>query len=354
MNLLSALPRKMTGATVALAIVALMACSVTVESDGANPARALIDRVPAGATAVAWIDFKALAASMSPEDWDEYEQMLQGDDEDMATFERFVEATGIDPREDMMDLAFVALPTAVAPDDYLVLMSADFDRDKLEALAADAESISYEGTTFYSAEDVFRSIGEAIGKPVTEAEGMVAQDPPGWVAILDDQTIAMGTDVSLQTVVDVDGGRHDSLQSDATMSGLVADVVDEGQAWFVATRETWQDRMDDMGDNPMVPTAAIGSIETVTMSLRMGDGMTLRIAGMADSPETANELTTSLNGLLGMGRMMLQQSEPELFAIVDRALTVRQEDSTVRIQADLTPEDIEVLQRLAEEQAPER
>jgi hypothetical protein len=183
---------------------------------------------------------------------------------------------------------------------------------------------------------------------------MVDPETPGWVAILDDQTIALGTDLSLQTMVDVDGGRHDGLQADAAMTGLVADVVDEGQIWFVATRDTWQDRMDDLGQSPMVPTAAINSIETVTMSLRMGDGMTLRIAGMAGSPETASELTTSLNGLLGMGRMMLQQSDPELFAIVDRALSVRQEENTVRIQADLTPEDMEVLQRLAEEQAPQR
>lgn len=354
MNLLSALARKLTGAVVVLAILTPMACSVTVESDSATPARALIDRVPAGATAIAWIDFEALAASMSPEDWNEYEQMLQGEDEDMAAFERFAEATGIDPREDMMQLAFVALPTAVAPDDYLVLLSADFDRDKLEALAADAESVSYEGTTFYSADDVFRNISEAVGRPATEGEGMVDPETPGWVAILDDRTIAMGTDVSLQAIVDVDGGRHDGLQADAAMSGLVADVVDEGQIWFVATRDTWRDRMDDIGQNPMVPTAAINNIETVTMSLRMGDGMTLRIAGMASDPETANELTTSLNGLLGMGRMMLQQSEPELFVIVDRALTVRQEDRTVRIQADLTPEDMETLQRLAEEQVPQR
>lgn len=349
MNLLSAFFRKLTGAAVVLAVVTLMACSVTVEPGNETASRALIDRVPAGATAIGWVDFEALAEVMPQEDWAEYEQMLQ-DDEDMATFDRFVEATGIDPREDMMQLAFVALPTAAAPDDYLVLMSADFDRGKIEGLAADAETVSYEGVTFYSAEDVFRSISEAVGRPVTEDEGMAAQETPGWVAILDGQTIGMGTEVSLRTVVDVDGGRHEALSSDATMTALVSDVADEGQIWFVATRETWQERMDDLGQNPMVPSAAIDTIEDVTLSLRMGDGMTLRIAGTAGTPEAANELTTSLNGLLGMGRMMLQQGEPELFAILDRALSVRQEDRTVRIQADLTEQDIEVLQRLAEEQ----
>jgi hypothetical protein len=360
MNTPSKLPRKVLRSTASMAVVVLMACSVSVESGGEPQNRALIDRLPAGATAIAWIDFEALAEAMPQEKWDAYEEMLQGD-EDMGDLERFTEATGIDPREDLMQLAFAALPTAAEPDDYLVLMSADFDEDKLLELAVDAESVTYEGATFYAAADVFRALEEAVAEPEGgDASGSTsieaAADRPGYLSIIDDETLAMGSQASLEVVVDVDSGRRDSLKMDPVMNDLISDVAGEGQIWFVGTRETWDERIGDLGqgNGPMVPTSAIESIEVLTMSLRMGEGMTMRITGIAATADAATELTTSLNGLLAMGRMMLQQNEPELFAIIDRGISVSQDDRTIRIQADLTDADIEVLQRMADEQMPAR
>lgn len=358
MNVINKLSRNAIPLTAILTVFLLTACSVVVESEPEGTSAALIERLPAGASAVAWIDFEALAEAMTEEDWTEYEEMFQ-DDEDMQDLQRFTDATGIDLREDMRRLAFVALPGETEDGEFLVLLSAEFEEDRVIGLTEGAETTSYEGVTFYDAETVFANLEEAVGRSEPEPDQQMGVDVdvenPGWIAILDDQTLGLGSEAGLQIAVDVPAGRRDALSSDVAMNGLVAQVADEGQIWFVANRDSWRDRVDDLGQGgAMVPTNAIESIEVMTMSMRLGDGMTLRLTGTTATAEAATELTTSVNGLLAMGRMMIQQSEPELFAIVDRGLRVSQDDRTILIQADLTEEDIEVLQRMAEEQMPER
>ena len=99
----------------------------------------------------------------------------------------------------------------------------------------------------------------------------------------------------------------------------------------------------------MVPTNAVESIEVMTMSMRLGDGMTLRLAGVAASAEDAGLLAETLNGWVALGKIMLQQNQPEMFSILDRGITVGQDDRTVHIEARLTAADIEALRLMAEE-----
>lgn len=353
------------------AVVLLMACSVSVDSEGETQTRALIDRLPAGAIAIAWIDIEALAAAMPPEEWDEYEEMFQGDD-NMQGLERFAEATGIDPREDMRQVAVAMMPGAAQEGDPVVLVVLDFDEDKLLALMAEAETVSYEGATLYNAQEVFRSLAKTVGGADADAsegeagdmegeagdmdgeagdmEVEIAATRDGYLTILDAQTLAMGTEASLKVLIDVDGGRYDSLKMDPVMNDLISDVAGQGQIWFVATSDTWEDQIGELGQGGgMVPTNAIESIEVMTMSMRLGDGMTLRLAGVTASAEDAGLLADTLNGLAAMGKMMLQQSQPELFGILDRGITIGQDDRTVHIEANLSAADIAVLRLMAEE-----
>ena len=61
-------------------------------------------------------------------------------------------------------------------------------------------------------------------------------------------------------------------------------------------------------------------------------------------------LTDSLNGLLSMGKMMIQGSEPELFKILDRGVRTQQDDRTITIEVNLTETDLEFLRRMAEDE----
>lgn len=339
-----------------IAAVLLMACSVSVDSEGETQTRALIDRLPAGAVAIAWIDIEALAATMPPEDWDEYEEMFQNND-NMQNLERFAEATGINLREDIRQVAVAIMPGAGEEVEALVLAVLDFDEDKLLALTADAETIAYEGETLYDAQEIFRSLEEALGKEdAGTGEGEASGDfdftaqPDNFLTIVDPHTLAMGTEESLKVLIDVDGGRHDSLKMDPAMNDLISDVAGQGQIWFVATRETWDDQIGRLAQGGgMVTANAIESIEVLTLSMRLGDGMTLRLAGVAASAQDAGLLADTLNGWMALGKMMLQQSQPELFNILDRGITVGRDDRTVHIDANLSAADIVALRLMAEE-----
>lgn len=361
MSVLPSFPRNVVRSTVYLATVLLAACTVNIGADGAAQERSLMDRLPAGATAVAWIDVGGLAAVTPEESWDRYRRAFEAD-EDMQDLERFTEATGMDPRENIAQIAFAALPSDTAPDDYLVLISATFDRDKLEALADGADNVVYDGTTFYDAEDIFRKLGEAVGRrDETSADdgngapGAAAARRPGYVAILDAATLAMGSEESLRAAVDVGSGSREPITTDGVMTGFIGDVYDQGQIWFVALRGAWDKRVDELGLQPGgMPNQAIDGIEVVTMTVRMGDGMNMRIAALAADADAAAELVSSLNGLLAMGRMMVQQSDPQLFEILDRGLNVAQDERSVHLDIVLSDADIETLRRLAEEQMPDR
>jgi hypothetical protein len=342
-----------------MAFATLLACSVTVDSQGGTQNTALIDRLPAGATAIAWIDFEALAESMTAEEWTKYEDMLE-EDENSQNVERFAEATGIDVREDMKQVALAIMPGSAEEGDTLILANVAYDEDKLLELLEGAETLTYESKTIYAARDAFRRIEEAVGEDENssseaEAEGPGTEeaddDEPAYLVMLDDRTLAMGNLPGLELVIDVDGGRRDALKVDAAMNDLISDVAGQGQIWVVATRDTWDEQLDDLGGaGAMVPTSAVESIEVVTVSVRMGGGMAMRLAGVAASPEDAGLLADTLRGWTAMGKMALQQSQPELFQILDRGISVGQNDRTVHIEATLSESDIELLQRLAEEQ----
>lgn len=315
----------------------------------------MIDRLPAGATAIGWIDFEALSEVISAERWDEYEEMLQ-DEENQAELEAFQEATGIDVRTDIHQLGVAVMPGADGEDEPVVLVSVDFDRDRFDALLADAQTVEYEGTTMYLLEDFTQTLGAAVGRSEGVEEANVDLELESWedayIVVLDDSTVAVGTEGSLRVILDVEAGRLETLKSDPDMNALISDVAGHGQMWVVATKSTWDEQLAGLGDSGagiMVPTSAIESINTLTLSMRMGDGISLRMSGIAATAEDARMLTESLNGLLAMGKMMLQGSEPQLFEILDRAVRAEQDGLVINIEATLTDADIEILRQLAEE-----
>ena len=73
---------------------------------------------------------------------------------------------------------------------------------------------------------------------------------------------------------------------DPAMNDLISDVAGEGQIWFVAMSEFLGQRArraPAVRAMP-VPASAIESIETMTLSMRLGEGLALRMVGIAGTP----------------------------------------------------------------------
>jgi len=344
-------PRLWLRMLIVTAVAALLACTASVETEGVT-AQSLPDRLPAGATAVAFVDYRNIIETMPPEDWAEYEEMFE-DSEDYERFERLTEVIGINLREDLGQMALAAMPGAAGEEgNAVILISATMERSRLESTLAGVETVSYEGQTLYPLREAWAAIEEAGGQPQTGEAPMDLGDQTGFLAILDDRTLGFGGEQGLKAAIDAGAGRAASLADDPVMSELLAGISDDSQAWFVARRESWQDQMSGLGESGgMVPTAALSSIETVTMSMRFAEGMRLRLAGITGAAEDARLLADSLGALITMGKLMMQQEEPELFQILDRGIRVSAEDRAIVIEADLSRADLEALRQLGEERA---
>ena len=85
------------------------------------------------------------------------------------------------------------------------------------------------------------------------------------------------------------------------------------------------------------------------MSLQIGNGLSARLAGIATSSEDARMLTDSLNGLIAMGKMMLQGSQPELFEILD-GVHAEQDDQKINIEVTLSQTSFDFLLSIVEQE----
>lgn len=359
-NILRALP---VAASYAV-ILALTACAVSVETDTAQDSRSLLARLPSGSTAIGWIDVEAIAAAIPPERWAEYKSVVESD-ENWQDIERFAEATGLDPRTDLRQIAIAAIPKDEDGMDAMVLISATFDQERMESFLERAETESYDGHTIYRIEDeVWGELTEGADQAEAEEEEHVEaeeegeesaeEDDPAYLVILDSETLLFGDDAGVRLGIDIEAGNRDSINMDPHINDLVTDVAGEGQIWFVATREAWEDELDEIPAGMPVPANLFEGIETVTIWMRMSDGIAMRLAASAGTAEDAKLLADTINGLVAMGKMMLQSEQPEVFQILDRGISVGADDRTFSIDANLTEEDIDTLRALTEEQAREQ
>lgn len=335
----------------------ILACSASIDSERVTMSRALIDQLPSlGAEGIAWIDFEALREALPEEQWKRYERTFfeeglflePGGDELRQMWERL----GINPREGLEHISFVIMDGAQGVggdadhthDEMIILISADFDHNRFESALTDIVANwsieDVDGTTMWKVDEV--STGLA---PFLE----VAATPPSLaLAFLDDTTLVMGNQESLYTVIEAKGSRLEPLESGHIMNDLISEVAGQGQVWMVATNPLIPTLLGS-DDAPLMLPSVIGNLEAISMSLQIGNGLSARLAGIATSSEDARMLTDSLNGLIAMGKMMLQGSQPELFEILD-GVHAEQDDQKINIEVTLSQTSFDFLLSIVEQE----
>ena len=335
----------------------ILACSASIDSERVTMSRALIDQLPSlGAEGIAWIDFEALREALPEEQWKRYERTFfeeglflePGGDELRQMWERL----GINPREGLEHISFVIMDGAQGVggdadhthDEMIILISADFDHNRFESALTDIVANwsieDVDGTTMWKADEVSTGLAPFLG---------VAATPPSLaLAFLDDTTLVMGNQESLYTVIGAKGGRREPLEPDHTMNDLVSEVAEQGQFWLVANNHLIPTQLGS-DDAPLILPSTIGNLEAISMSLQIGNGLSARLAGIATSSEDARMLTDSLNGLIAMGKMMLQGSQPELFEILD-GVHAEQDDQKINIEATLSQTSFDFLLSIVEQE----
>ncbi len=338
----------------ALLLLPPMACSGTAaptssEQPGAESPAALVAMLPAEATTVGFVDFAALRSSPLY-DFAKREGASFGDPEEL---EEIIAESGIDPRTDLRQIAFVSRGSGLADvaDASAVLAVANFDRGAIEArLAAETSILEYGGRTLYElASWRFNEQDDAEDEDEDEAAGeddeeIAADLDRGFAVVLDDSTIAFGGEQMLHEIIDVIGGTA-SARSNARLMSLLEDVDENSQLWLVSVQDGILDQIRP-GDRGM-PQISIDRISSMIVSARLSEGLSFVLRGRTDREDDAKLLGDSLNGMLAFGKMMLQSNSPDVFQILDRSITAGSNGFDVTVRAELSIEDIEALYAFA-------
>ncbi len=310
----------------------------------------LIARLPADATTVGLINFTALRNS-PVYDFLRSEGAAVGDP---GKFEDLMAETGIDPRTDLHRIAFISSQwfSEEMGDASGAIVVATFDRDKLLESIAGQPTEEYGGYTLYSADGWGRSDEEGE-QPDDDADDDPDSDDPdedddgddGYLTILDDNTVAFGGSRTIRAIIDVANGAA-SARTNTQLMGLLEDVDPDSETWFVSANDGL---FKDITPNDSAPMQQIpiDRINAMILSLRLADGIRVNLRGRTADSSDAKLLGDSLNGMLAFGKMMIQGSDPDVFAILDRGITAGSSGRDVTFRADLSISDLEALRDYA-------
>ncbi len=322
--------------------------------------------LPGPASVVGWVDFDALRGSTLAMTYLQDEELIGEADEEL---QEFINKTGIDPRTDLKQIAMVAFDNEDGETEGVVVGAVNFDRDRLLTALADSPTTSYRDHTIYELEPEEWEGMESEGEHGEEGEAEHGEEgdseygevwveaekepQPGYLVIINDQTLMMGSETGVRFALDTAAGERPKVRDDSTTNDVIMGLPADDQIWLVADDEAWADELAEMpeeGASPVpIPLAAIEGVEVVTFAMHMSDAMRLRMSGIAATEEDATMISQSMLGLLAMGKMMIQQAQPDLFNIVDRGLLIDSDNRAINIEANLSAEDIATLRELAEE-----
>jgi hypothetical protein len=342
----------------AVAVILLAACAPGPVANEPAGDVDLFAYLPGPASVVGWVDFEALRTSPIAASYLDDEELVGEADEDL---QEFIAKTGIDPRTDLKQIAMAAFHDEEGETQGVVVGTVDFDRDRLMTTLADSPTMTHRDQVLYELEQEDMEYGSEEGEEAEEGEEYgesmsgegEADTQPGYLVIINDQTLMVGSEMGVKFALDTAAGERSAAREDVLMSDLIEGLPIDDQIWIVAADEAWAEELEDMPEgeaSPVpIPLAAIEGVEAVTFGMHLSDSMRLRLSGIAASAEDASLISQSMLGLLAMGKMMIQQGQPELFNIVDRGLIIGSDDRLVNIEANLSAADIEILRELAEE-----
>jgi hypothetical protein len=355
MRLLIDLPfaRRLAPACVfALGIALLIpaaACAAAPNADAGSEADAseenpadLVAMLPSLATTIGFIDFAAIRETAA------YEFLKQDAGfGDTAALEKIVEETGIDLRTDLHRIAFISNDGFGTWDErgaFLVL--ATFERARIEEAIASAPTDQYSDRNLYQIGAMDRD-EENEGEVEGEDDSIsIDVEVDGWMTILSDTVLAFGSSDLIRAIVDVADGAP-SVRENSTLMVLLEDVNTDAQIWLVSAREgLFSSITPDAGS----PIGQIGydRINAMMLALDLSDGLSFRMRGRTPAEEDAKNLGDALNGMVALGKMMLQNSNPDVFEILDRDIETGSRGRDVTIEAHLTIDDLRVLRDYAE------
>lgn len=311
------------------------------ESAANNPsaptnAPSLVQQLPANASAVVFVDIAALRSSSFA---NELASLAPTSAQD-AAYTQFVRATGFDYSRDL-DRAALALWPQTASTSAVALAQGRFDREKIEhyALRNGGRVVTIHGEKIYEVRE---------------------ENSPRLVrfTFLAPGEIAMADGLALSQLL----GSQNSPRLDSQMSALVARVSSAPIYAVARTQDLPKDIGIDVSHSAQL-AAMLRTIHTVVASGRPStDDLKLFASADCDSTIDALKLSTTLQGLLWMGRAALADSNTQRqigpqwpgFDAMLKAADISHDGRQLQVRIQLTPQMLQSVMAPPLNGAPEK
>lgn len=305
-----------------LILIGTIACGTqeTAKAGSAKP-EDILKLLPVESQGVFFVDIHRamqtdLANKMIKED-DNYEEYM-----------KFVEASGINPEEDIFYVAVGLLSGGLGgKQEGAAVVNLRYDKDKAlamieEKVEGEIATEDYNGITVYSAE---------------------ADDDEVFFAFLDASNVVIGNSGSVQSCIDVMQKTKDNVFKNEALAGVL-DRADKGTIFWGAMLVPKEDMAKAAEGNPQLKP--LQNMNALVLNFDHKNAMvTVKIKAEGDDPDANKQIADMLNGLKAMGAMMIPPDKPELNDLLN-SVTVSHAADHVMIDASIPDE---VLQKLKAE-----
>lgn len=244
--------------------------------------------------------------------------------------ERLRELTGLNPREDLHMVLFVAQGLG-QPDFRLSLFArGDLDRQQLEALFDRGGLVqeTRDGLEIFLLPDTGAGgLGEASG-------GSGLED--ACLAFLDDFTLGFGSPALLAQAASVREGSTPSVLDDPDLGPLIREGLGSGQFWGVFRSGFLADQLRDRIETgiPLVGVLrGFSGVRLLRFTLRFSNSIDLVARTRTGTEEEARLLADTLNGFLALAKL-LAKDQPEVLRFLEGTLVGLDLDS-VRLSMNI-------------------
>lgn len=316
----------------------------------------LLRFVPVEAEAVAWLDGRGLRQGL--------DAVGTATPRGIAAVDpgNLIPGGGVDRPEAVRECLLTVLPprrhVAGRPADSIpdaaLACSLEYDRERLLAAVGEPKGRQLDGAPLYALareptpETSTSPVDGAANDDIDEIRGYLRR---GVLALPDDETLLAGAPRAVETALDVATGSRPVLSSGSPLYDLLHELPrDPPLAVVVAgplihrVLDAWTTRHPRLP----LPLDPLARLRAVSLSGEAADGIDLVLVGLARSPDEARTSRDTLRGLLALTRMALGDRRPGLSAVLDRAVTVDLRDDRVRLQIELTADDVRTLRHHAE------
>ena len=256
------------------------------------------------------------------------EQRFDSVPEAAENYRRFVQETGLDPRQDT-DQVLLSMRHVGAVDatqaGFLIVAQGRFGASRVVDAAAQkgGSTLQHPG---------------GVKVWISQADTDAAGSPAGKVMALaqpDESTLLFGDRQEVMRVLDVLAGKIAPEVKEAGLKEQLSGVDRRAPAWAILNSSALASKLSaEIGQSSegWKPTAAIAKVDSVALMGWIGKDVDVKARVATKDSETAGLVADMVRGALAAGKVAAQDQDPELLKILQEA-KVTQSGATLELEA---------------------